>query len=158
MLLLAGLLSSGRTYRSAVVGRPGFTTVTRDSWGTPVIWGQMVKGQSHLKAGLIRFFKWRKWNAKGVASRQAIVAQIYNPSAHHPFLQCSHFISMSHLSEYFGDHLADVLSPLWDVWVEAVQVGAEAQGDDLEVIWGCNRTGERLVITTDLIQNSNWIK
>ncbi|KAF3837029.1 hypothetical protein F7725_004493, partial [Dissostichus mawsoni] len=26
MLLLVGVLSSGRTYRSAVVGRPGFTT------------------------------------------------------------------------------------------------------------------------------------
>lgn len=41
-LPLAGLESSGNTYRSAVVGRPGFTTVTRESWGMPVVWGHVV--------------------------------------------------------------------------------------------------------------------
>lgn len=45
------------------------------------------------------------------------------------------FILNSYLSKYFSDHLANVLSPLWDVWVEAVQVCAETQTDDLEVIW-----------------------
>lgn len=40
----------------------------------------------------------------------------------------------SYLSEYLSDHLANVLPPLWDVWVQSVQVCAEAQRDDLEVI------------------------
>lgn len=35
-LLFTGVLTGGRTYRSAVVGRPGFTMVTKESWGTPV--------------------------------------------------------------------------------------------------------------------------
>lgn len=62
---------------------------------------------------------------------------------HFPFLQCvcTHFMLKSYLSEYFGDHLANVLSPLWDVWVELVQVGAEAQRDDLEVIWNETEQG-----------------
>lgn len=46
-----------------------------------------------------------------------------------------------YLSEYFGDHLTNVLSPLGDVWVEPVQVGAEAQRDDLEVIWDQTEQG-----------------
>ena len=45
------------------------------------------------------------------------------------------FILKSYLSKYFGYHLADVLSPLWDVWVKVIQVCAETQRDDLEVIW-----------------------
>lgn len=40
-----------------------------------------------------------------------------------------------YLCDYFGDNLANVLSPLRDVWVEAVQVCAETQRDDLEMIW-----------------------
>lgn len=35
-LLFTGVLTGGRTYRSAVVGRPGFTMITKESWGTPV--------------------------------------------------------------------------------------------------------------------------
>jgi len=34
-LLFTNVLTGGRTYRSAVVGRPGFTMVTKESWGTP---------------------------------------------------------------------------------------------------------------------------
>lgn len=51
---------------------------------------------------------------------------------------------LSYLSEYFGDHLTDILSPLWDVWVEVIQVLAEAQRDDLEVIWKHDRENESL--------------
>lgn len=43
-------------------------------------------------------------------------------------------MSCSYLSKYFSDHLTNVLPPLWDVWVQSVQVGAEAQRNDLEVI------------------------
>lgn len=50
-------------------------------------------------------------------------------------------ISFAYLSEYFSDHLADVLSPLGDVWVEVIQVPAEAQRDDLEVIWDMTEHG-----------------
>lgn len=41
----------------------------------------------------------------------------------------------SDLGEELGDHLADVAPPLRDVGVETVQVPAEAQRDDLEVVW-----------------------
>lgn len=47
---------------------------------------------------------------------------------------CCPHTCCSYLSEYFSDHLTDVPPPLWDVWVESVQVGAEAQRNDLEVI------------------------
>lgn len=65
-------------------------------------------------------------------------------------------ILRSYLSERFGDHLANVLSPLWDVWVEAVQVCAEAQGDDLKVIWDWTEQ-EYLTVIAAMIQNSNGI-
>lgn len=51
--------------------------------------------------------------------------------------------------------MANVLSPLWDVWVEAVQVGTEAQRDDLEVIWESDMAVEWLAIITVMVQNSN---
>lgn len=40
-----------------------------------------------------------------------------------------------YLAKYFCDQLADVLPPLGDVGVEAVQVPAEAERNHLEVIW-----------------------
>ena len=54
---------------------------------------------------------------------------------------------MVYLGEQLGDHLTDVLSPLGDVGVEAVQVGAEAQRDDLEDVWRGQRRGEGLGFT-----------
>lgn len=88
------------------------------------------------------------------------IPQLRNSPADRPLSQriCSNFFLKSHLSEYFGDHLANVLSPLWDVWVEAVQVGTEAQRDDLEVIWESDMAVEWLAIITVMVQNSNWIK
>lgn len=47
---------------------------------------------------------------------------------------CSYVTLKFYLGECFGDQLADVLSPLWDVGVESVQTPAEAQRDELEVI------------------------
>lgn len=54
----------------------------------------------------------------------------------HPVLAvCCPSTFWSYLSEYLSDHLTNVLPPLWDVRVQSVQVGAEAQRDDLEVVW-----------------------
>ena len=60
---------------------------------------------------------------------------------------CASVIAMVYLGEQLGDHLTDVLSPLGDVGVEAVQVGAEAQRDDLEDVWRGHRRGEGLGFT-----------
>lgn len=73
-------------------------------------------------------------------------------SSTHFFLNHSNL--KSYLNEYFGHHLANVLSPLWDVWIELVQVPAEAQRDNLKVIWDQTEQGSpiKLAIITVVIQ------